>query len=191
MWITRVTRQIETLAVRNRLIYSAVSLYYREMVRRESQAAAVGPKDRVLCIGGGICPYTAILFHHYTGAEVTVIDHDELCVEHCREFLKGLGLTGVQVQLADGREVDYSGYSVIHLALQISPKEEVVRRILAQAQAGTRVLVRMPKEGVAGLYCPLAWERLLPVEKVEHSSLSNVAQTCILVVPGKGAWVAV
>ncbi|HPT82430.1 MAG TPA: hypothetical protein PLM25_00940 [Limnochordia bacterium] len=183
MWITRFTRQIEQLAVKSRLVYAAVSLYYREMVRREAELAAIGPEDRVLCIGGGICPYTAILLHELTGAAVTVIDNDRGCVEQCCRFLTRLGLAGIGVHWADGAAVDYRDYTVIHLAMQVCPREEVLSRVLTHAPQGTRVLVRVPKGCVQGLYCPSSSGQLVGESRVQHSVLSNVDYTSILVVP--------
>lgn len=190
MWITSLTRRIEHLAVKSRLVYAAVSLYYRQMVQREAQLAKVGPHDRVLCIGGGICPYTAILLHHLTGAEVTVIDNDRGCVEKCGKFLRDVGLDGVGVQWADGTKVNCRDYTVIHLAMQICPREDVLRRVLSNAPEGARVLVRVPKGCLEGLYCsfggkPSPWER-----RVKHGFLSNVDYTSVLVVPGRTQQVA-
>lgn len=183
MWITRLTRQIEQLAASSRLIYSLAALYYRQMVQREAELAQIGPEDRVLCIGGGICPYTAILLQEYTGAEVTVIDNDPRCVEQCCRFLRGRGLDGIGVQFGCGTAVHCGDYTVVHLALQVSPREEVLRRVLAQARAGTRILVRVPKASLEG---PFQCER-----RVQHGTLSNVGCTFVLVAPGPRTQVAV
>lgn len=191
MWITKFTRQIEQLAVSSRLIYSAVSLYYRQMVQREAELAGIGPQDRVLCIGGGICPYTAVLLHQYTGAQITVVDNDRTCVEECCRFLRRLGMKQIGVHCADGQDVDCRDYTVIHLALQICPREEVLRNVLARAPEGARVLVRVPKGCVAGLYCPRSGRQVQGDLKVQHGVLSNVAYTSILVVPGAPGQVAV
>ena len=90
------------------------------LVKREARLADIREGDRVLCIGGGICPYTAILLHKYTGAHITVIDNNRSCVEKARKFVNRLGLDKIKILPGDGRDICCHGYPVIHLAMQIA-----------------------------------------------------------------------
>lgn len=182
MRITKFTRQIELLATKNKFIYFFVSLYYRFLVKREAILARIDEDDRVLCIGGGMCPYTAILLHKYTKAKVTVIDNDKVCIEKSKCFLHHLGMDGIDVSYSDGACVNCSDYTVIHIAMQITPKEAVVDQILKMAQDGARVLARMPKNSFEGFYSNLSKGRSLFDTHVKHSFLSNVDNTSICVV---------
>lgn len=182
MWITKCTQGIELLATKSRIIYLFASLYYRLLVKRESMLAGIGKDDRVLCIGGGMCPYTAILLHQYTKARVTVIDNDSRCIEQSRCFLRHLGMEGVDVTFHDGAQVNCRGHTVIHIAMQISPKEAVLKQILKKAQDGARVLVRMPKNNLEGLYSNLSKEPSRFEKQVKHGRFCNVANTSVCVV---------
>ena len=66
--IVRITQQIEYWAAANPLVYQLAALYYKDIIRREITLAQIGPSDHVLCIGGGPCPFSAILLHQFTGA---------------------------------------------------------------------------------------------------------------------------
>ena len=152
LWITKITQRIELLATKSKIIFYLVLLYYRLLVKRETALANIGKDDRVLCIGGGMCPYTAILLHRYTNAKVTVVDNDRHCAEKSRCFLRRMGLGDIHVCHGDGRASTHD-YTVIHVAMQVSPKDAVVSRIVKEAPNGARVLVRMPKHCVKSLYC--------------------------------------
>lgn len=160
-------------------------LYYRNLVKKEAKLAGIKPCDKVLCIGGGICPYTGILLHRYTGAEVTIVDNNQACIEKSRRFLKRRGLQQIQVCHGDGTTINCSDYTVIHLALQVAPKEQVLESVVSCSQVGARVLVRMPKAGVAGLYSELTQKMFSFESCIDHSSLSNVGKTLLCVVPQK------
>jgi D-arabinose 1-dehydrogenase-like Zn-dependent alcohol dehydrogenase len=184
--ITQFTQHIELLATKSRLTFHITSAYYRMLVKREARLADIREGDRVLCIGGGICPYTAILLHKYTGAHITVIDNNRSCVEKARKFVNRLGLDKIKILPGDGRDICCYGYTVIHLAMQITPKESVINEILSKAEKGTRVLVRKPKKSVGSLYCTMPEYEKIFAACVKHSLLSNVDQTYVCIVE-KGA----
>ncbi len=182
MWITKITQRIELLATKSKIIFYLVLLYYRLLVKRETALANIGKDDRVLCIGGGMCPYTAILLHRYTNAKVTVVDNDRHCAEKSRCFLRRMGLGDIHVCHGDGACINCTDYTVIHVAMQVSPKDAVVSRIVKEAPNGARVLVRMPKHCVKSLYCNFNKQPFRFDSQVKHSVFSNVHNTSVCVV---------
>jgi 16S rRNA A1518/A1519 N6-dimethyltransferase RsmA/KsgA/DIM1 with predicted DNA glycosylase/AP lyase activity len=180
--ITKFTQKVELWATKSKLIYFLMSVYYRMMVKREVTLANVSQNDRVLCIGGGVCPYTAILINKYTRSKVTVIDNDNACIEKSRKFLRRLGLDGIEIVHADGKHVCCRDYTVIHIAMQITPKELIIDEVLKKAKEGTRVLVRQPKSVLENLYCPLYGESGVFCSCVKHSLFSNVDNTSVCIV---------
>ena len=154
-WITGVTQKIECWAAKSRAVYWFASQYYRDVIQREIELAGITKDDHVLCIGGGICPFSAILFHQATGAKITVIDNNVACVPQARRVIERLDLGGhvrVFCQDGDSAELSLSEYSVVHFALQVSPLERVFSRVERQVAHGTRLLVRRPKSRLSGLY---------------------------------------
>jgi precorrin-6B methylase 2 len=180
--ITKLTQKFELWATKSKLIYRFMSIYYRMMVKREVALANIGKSDNVLCIGGGVCPYTAILINKYTQSRVTVIDNDMACIERSKEFLRRLGLKNIDIIHADGKNICCRDYSVIHIAMQITPKDFIIGEVLKKAPEGARVLVRQPKSALERLYCPLLGERELFCNCVKHSVFSNVDNTSVCVV---------
>ena len=66
------------------------------------------------------------MLHEYTGAHVTIIDNDDCCVRISRELIRKLGYEdSIDVLHSDGNEISPKDYSVIHMAVQVSPMEQV------------------------------------------------------------------
>jgi hypothetical protein len=151
-WITGLTQKIEGWASGTGAIYKLAAGYYRDVIEKEVVLANITKDDHILCIGGGICPFSAILLHQMTGAKVTVIDNNEICISRAREVIGRLGLNKMlRVLCRDGGSdaSSFQDYTVIHFALQVCPMTEVFSHAESRAAAGTRMLVRRPKRGLA------------------------------------------
>lgn len=69
---------------------------------------------------------TAILFHKITGATVTVIDNDKEAIHVSRNVIEKMGLSdNVKVEHTDGVDISSKNYDLVHIAMQISPKEHL------------------------------------------------------------------
>jgi predicted O-methyltransferase YrrM len=189
-WITDFTYKIENRAARAGFVYKIASGYYREVIEKEAILANVTGHDHILCIGGGVCPFSAILFHQSTGARVTVIDNNPICIPRARQIITRLGIDAhVRVICQDGAgpDVSFAEYSVVHLALQVSPAEDVFLAVKRQIAPGTRVLVRRPKKQLDGMYSQFADSALACRPYVAHKS-RNIGSTVLYIKPnGSGA----
>ena len=182
-WITDLTTKIECHAAQAGAVYQIASQYYKDVIQKEAVLANITDKDNILCVGGGVCPFSAILFHQLTGAKVTVIDNRMACIPKARQVIDRLGIGGfVRVLCLDGgsTEADLSEYTVIHLALQVSPAEHVFAQIEKQSEPETRFLVRRPKKSLGGMYSPLPDPMLANCPYVAHRS-RNIGSTLLYV----------
>ena len=185
MLITALTQKIEWIANRSRLFYLLTNLYYKNIIKREVRLAEIKPSDQILCIGGGPCPYTAIMLHRLTGAAVTVVDNSAACVKQSAKLIKRLGLErAIRIVCCEGEEIDCEGFTVIHLALQVSPKGKVLKNLLARAGSGVKILVRLPKECLKGYYCGLESCPFPCQRYVEHTPFTNVGNTALYIKEG-------
>lgn len=148
-----ITQKMECFLSRSRFFVSLYSMYYKIIVKHEVNLANIKYSDRVLCIGGGSVCSSAILIAKYTGAKVTVIDIDRCAVQNSRKVIRCLNLEDlIDVRLADGRGFDTKGYDVLHIALQVYPKGEVLKNVMRGSSIDSRILVRRPKDMLKGLY---------------------------------------
>lgn len=130
-----------------------VQKYYKPIVEREVSLGSICAKDRVVCIGGGALPWTAIEIAKQSGACVHVIDCDPKAVAFAQKFLRFLQLDEViLVSVGDGQTVDVKNYSVVHVALQAFPQEKIVDHLLNVSRVNTRILVRCPKDNISCMY---------------------------------------
>ncbi|NLK75278.1 MAG: hypothetical protein GX288_08330 [Clostridiales bacterium] len=151
--IPKTTKILERLAAKHTPIYRMVSLYYKRLVQEEVALAKVQPTDKVLCIGGGPCPFSGILLHEYTGAHVTIIDNDESCVQISKGLIEKLGYGKyIEVLYSDGNNISPEDYSVIHMAVQVSPMDQVFCHLKQGCRFGAKILVRLPKKSLTNFY---------------------------------------
>jgi len=182
MLITSLTQKVEWLANQSRLFYHCIALYYKNIIKREVRLANITPNDNILCIGGGPCPYTAIMLHQLTGAKVTVIDNNKHCVNQSAELVKQLNLeNSIRIICGEGETIDYDGFTVIHLALQITPKDKVLKRVLERAEEGVKILVRMPRECSNRMHCKMESWSSSCYAHVVHDFFNNVKNTALYI----------
>ncbi|MEW9094201.1 MAG: class I SAM-dependent methyltransferase [Clostridiaceae bacterium] len=128
-------------------------MYYKKVVEREVELGNITKEDKVLCIGGGAFPSTAIELAEQTGAEVCVIDCDPEAVKCARRVVCKLRMNKkIKILQGMGQEIDPSDFSVIHMALQVFPRDKVLNTLLQRAERGCRILVRSPKDKLKSFY---------------------------------------
>ncbi len=157
--ILELTKRIEKILALFPWLFNLYRLYYRRTVEQEIILGCISCRDRVLCIGGGPFPCTALEIAGRTGARVQVVDNDPEAVEKARQVVETLNMDSiVRVEHAEGQHLELKDFSVIHVALQVHPREEVLKHILQKASKGVRVLLRTPENGLKSYYSPLSQE---------------------------------
>lgn len=142
-----ITQNLEKFICSFKALILLYKKYYDRVVQSEVDLLSIGSGDRVLCIGGGSVPCTAINLAYMTGSRVDVIDTDEEAVENARRVVEMLDLGDqIRVQAACGTSIDVSDYDAIHIALQVCPKDMVLGHILRGSKNNARILMRMPKK---------------------------------------------
>lgn len=145
----KITKTLETACALFPGLIRIMGLYYDRMVEDEVAAARIHEGDRVLCIGGGPVPYTALRIWKLTGAPVTVVDSDLKAVNTAARLIRGMEMEeSITVLYSEGESVDATGYSVVHVALQVTPRERVLENIRKSLPEKARVLVRSPRHQV-------------------------------------------
>ena len=186
-WITEVTQKIENWASEADIVYNFAARYYHDVIKKEIVLANITKRDHILCIGGGICPFSAILLHQATGAKVTVIDNNMDCVLKARQVIARLGLKSfVTVLCQDGssRNLSFSEYTVIHFALQVCPMECVFSHVEKYVAPGTKLLIRRPKRQLGKMYSRFFAPMLTSCPLTIHKNARNIGSTILYVKQG-------
>ena len=170
--IAFLTRHLERIAHRMSFFDPFFSWYYRPLVKEETRMARFTQHDHILVIGGGSMPYSAYYLARMTHARMTVLDCDPTAVRRGQVFLKRKHATRIQYLEGCALAIELTPYSAIHVAKQVSPKSLVVERLLKEAPAGTKILLRQPPNNVPHHALTLRYE----------ASFSLVKALCYFVV---------
>lgn len=121
-------------------------VYYERITDQEIKLAGITAEDKILCIGGGPFPITAINIAEKTGASITVVDRDRGALEKAKRLVKGSAIENkIHFKLENGQDIDPNGYTVIHVARQVEPQACVVKELLSKAKTPIKFIVRCHK----------------------------------------------
>lgn len=173
------TKWVENKFSTFNLLINFYGKYYKNIVKEEVKLASINENDRVLCIGGGYIPSTAIEIVNQTNASVDVIDIDKKAVEQAKNVVHKLGLSDkINIYLKDGNYVDIEPYDVVHIALQVTPKEKIAQYIWDNLRDGSRVVIRMPKRMLKFFYSNISNRFTVKNSRyIESFSLKNKPNT--------------
>lgn len=148
-----ITKMIEQQASNLYFTRNFMFAYYKPIIKREVALSHADPRDKILCIGGGYMPCSAILFQQLTGAHITIIDNDKHTISYAQKIVDKLGLTDkITIRYQDGKDMLISEYDIIHMAMQVSPKTKVFNHVYSDMKTGARFIIRQPKKHLSGGY---------------------------------------
>lgn len=171
-----ITKKIEKNAINNKLIRNLLFSYYVPIVKKEILLSPIKCTDKLLFIGGGYIPCTAILFLKYTKANITVIDNDINALDNSKKLINKLNLNNINIVHCDGLDMDFSDFSVIHIAMQVEPLTEIFNKIYNISNS--KIILRKPKDKLKKGY---ATETLVvkPSKTIKQVCYSNIKESCL------------
>ena len=126
---------------------------FEKMVDAEIELAKVTESDRILLVGCGPYPMTALYGHSQTNAQYLCIDKDKKSAETASQVVSTLGLQdAISVESGPGEELKQNDFSLAIVTLLVSPKEEVLKQLFTHKKDDARVVVRTAKGALEALY---------------------------------------
>ncbi len=153
--VPRTVQKLEKIWHLHPQIQKIYSAPYRWVVQREARMAEINREDRVLSLGCGAIPFSAIFLKEYSGAPVWALDIDAQALEKAGQLLRKNGIRGITLLQGNGAEIDLSQFTVILVALQVEPKKGVLKNFFAGAPEGARLIMRSPRHLFVPGYDPL------------------------------------
>jgi GNAT superfamily N-acetyltransferase len=145
LWQTRQESQFAIRIVKGEAALSDFAFYDRfdDLVRREQALLPINRMDRVLSIGSGPLPLTAMLLHLRTRAAIDCLARDPGAVALSRQVLEKCGLSG-PVRILDGTrlEHDLSRYNAVIVEALAKPKKNLLKLLRKRCSRGCQVLYR-------------------------------------------------
>ena len=138
-----ISQRLERVAVRTRF-FSAIYffLFYKSMLQRELENSGLKPGAKVLHIGSGPSPYTA-LFLGRKGFKVDAIDCDNCAVREASLVVRQNGMEdSIKVVCGDGCTFKQKKYDAVWVSLNVYPKGKVLRQALGCLKDGGVLVYR-------------------------------------------------
>ncbi len=158
---------------------------YKNMINREAETAGLGPGQKVLHIGCGSYPYTALNLSA-RGLQVDALECDRRAVITARELLKKKEKGGnINVFFGDGRHADCRKYDAVWISLHVYPRQEILDRVLSLLPDGGIIVYRNPRESRLKLYTKVEPDNIESIKKGNmpcHVERINVLPVCETVV---------
>jgi len=134
---------LEHLAIRLPMFHPLFSLYYDETIEKEVRLGQITSSDRVLFIGGGPFPWTAMRVAEKTGATVDIIDNNREAVQAAKKVIqRHVCSSRLSVVYGAGEVINAEGYSVIYIARQAQPHLHILENVWPTCESGARIIVR-------------------------------------------------
>jgi len=116
--------------------------FYDRLVLEEAELARVKPGHRVLQVGCGAFPFTALTLARL-GCSVVGIDRSERAVVTARRIVSQEGLDSkLNIEHGHGENADGSAFDAVWVSLHVQPRDRVVSNILATMSPGSRLVLR-------------------------------------------------
>ncbi len=151
--IPSIVSSLEKKGAANSLLVGLYSRIYDEVIRKEINLAGITAGDRVLHVGCGGIPFTAVKVARLTGARVWAIDRDQEAVAAAGRCVKAMKLQNqIEVVQADGCSSLPAEFDVALVALQAEPKKELLDNLLDGGASSARLVFRKPRSDLFDQY---------------------------------------
>lgn len=184
-WESRLERQFADRLLRSDVPLSAYTLFNRldGLIRRERALLSIGGPRRLLFIGSGPLPISAILLYLQTGWPVDCLAHDSDAVPLARKVLERCGL-GDSLRILGHLEedCDLSTYDAVLIDTRAKRKKTILKGLRKRCRTGCEVLCRT-SSGLRRLLHESISERDLRgfhVKKRQIASGQQTVSTCLV-----------
>jgi predicted GNAT family N-acyltransferase/precorrin-6B methylase 2 len=144
-WQTRLEFQFAHRLITGEASLSEYPFYERFdfLVRREIALLADTRPQRVLFIGSGSLPISAILMHLRTGLPVDCVVQDADAVPVSRQVVEKCGLSKlVRIQGSADAGCDVSDYDLVVVGILAQPKRAILKKLRKRCRPGCEILCR-------------------------------------------------
>jgi ribosomal protein S18 acetylase RimI-like enzyme len=142
-WQTRLEDQFAHRFVKGGLTLQDYFLYERfsALVKRELALISRSAFQRILFLGSGALPISALLLHAEMGVPVHCVARDSSAIEISRKAVESYGARGaVTVLGAKDSDYDIQNYDLIVVGILFRPKKSILKTVRKRSQPGCQVL---------------------------------------------------
>lgn len=128
------------------------SLFYGKMIRQELAVSGITPGMRVMHVGCGAFPVSAIHLARF-GLRVTAADVSEATLNRAQKAVRRSGTQDrIQLLRGCGTRLDFSAYDAVWLSFHVRPMQGVLHRAMQMLSPGSVLVFRDPRDLLSGYY---------------------------------------
>ena len=117
--------------------------FHTPSVKKEIRLFHLTKSDKIVHIGCGTIPYTAIVIANEVQACVLGIDNRSKVVDKAAAFLKKYkALDSIKIEIGEGTLYDVSGFDVVIISYGIDHQDLVLRHVFDSMKDGGRIILR-------------------------------------------------
>lgn len=137
-------------------------LYTRfdRLISHEIQLIGKNPVSRLLFIGSGYFPITALCFQNHLRTSICCIDNSAKSVNKSLHLLSLMGCHNIDVLNKCGSNVDTSKFDVIIIALLAKPKKEILKNIAETCSYSSVIICRTSHGSRQVFYEPTTYDAI-------------------------------
>jgi len=141
---------LEMLAISFELFNKFFMPYRKKVVSEELKLTKISPDDKLLIIGCGLFPVTAMLLAERTDVKTIVaIDNKRIIIKLAKFFINKKNFsTRIKIEYGDGTNYPIENFDVIFTATNIYPIDSILRYLCYHMKPGSRLICRNIKKDI-------------------------------------------
>lgn len=148
-------------------------LDYQKFLKKEGLMAGLKKASKIIVLGSGYLPGTAILLNKIFKAQCYCIDNDVEAVRSSKMLIKKMALEKeIFIMFGDATKYPLDGYNAIFVTGSCFPKKDIFTHIFNKKSNNTKIIYRRPLGLYKMWYAPSAPEdinKFKIIKKISHS----------------------
>ncbi len=181
LWETKLERRfvdfLDHNVVKHYLDYPLYARFER-LIDREVRLLRGDVPKKMLFIGSGPMPITALCLQHRLGIQIDCLERFGEAVKESKKVMKKLRVENrIHVMQGYGESFNVTEYDVILIALLAKPKRAILENILASCQPQVKVICRTSENSRCVFYEPTLWRDIPTQFDVVEQARASVDDT--------------
>ncbi len=155
-----------------RFIVNSYMKMYREIVLQEIKLVTASSNDRILIIGSGAIPATALIIAQEVHARCVTIDTDRNAVAAARQCIHNMDMnTLISVEVGNGASYATDDFDVIFMLYGVKNHTAVLKHLAGNINESTRVVFRSIDDPAENLPDEAYLKQLFDVGDVQRTTV--------------------
>lgn len=147
---------------------------YQEYIKKEGLMAGLKKTSKIIILGSGYLPGTAILLNKIFKTQCCCIDNDKKAVKTSRILIKKMTLeNNIVIKHGDATTYPLDGYNAIFITGSSFPKKDIFTHIFNKKTNNTKIIYRRPLGLYKMWYVPSSSEDINKFKIIKKNSYED------------------